>query len=112
MPPFAKLGVGDVRPSQVIHTFGIGAIVDLPNVSAMVMGLEEWERPTPQTEIVEPRLLGLVLSHLGPQVQRLVTPPVTAGGGRQDPPCAGHPPGGAGAPLPPPGGGPARHPLA
>jgi hypothetical protein len=85
MRQFAKLRVGEVRPSQVIHTFGIGAIVDLPNVSAMVMGLEEWERPTPQTEIVESRLLGLVQSHLGPQVQRLVTPPVTAGDGRIDP---------------------------
>jgi hypothetical protein len=85
MSPFAKLRVGDVRPSQVIHTFGIGAIVDLPNISAMVMGLEEWERPTPQTEIVEPRLLGLVESHLGPQVERLVAPPVTAGDGRVDP---------------------------
>ena len=50
----------------MIHTFGIGAIVDLPAFSAIVMGLEEWDPPTPQTEIVEPRLLGLVQSHLGP----------------------------------------------
>src|SRR5262245_14756781 len=81
MPPFTKLRVGEVRPSQVIYTFGIGAIADLPNFSAIVMGLDEWDPPTPQTEIVEPRLLGLVQSHLGQQVQRLVGPPVAPNDG-------------------------------
>ena len=37
-----KSEVGELRPSQVLHTFGIGAIVDLPNLSVMVMGLEDW----------------------------------------------------------------------
>src|SRR5438132_4456262 len=85
MPPYTWLRVGEVRPSQVIHTFGIGSIVDLPNFSAMVMGLEEWDPPTPQTEIVEPRLLGLVQSHLGPQVERLVGPPITPNDGNIGP---------------------------
>ncbi len=85
MAPFSKLRVGEVRPSQVVHTFGIGAIVDLPAFSTIVMGLEEWEPPTPQTEIVEPRLLGLVQSHLGRQVERLVRPPVADNQGRFDP---------------------------
>ena len=31
--------VGELRPSQVLTTFGIGSIVDLPNLSVMVMGL-------------------------------------------------------------------------
>ncbi len=35
---FYPCKVGDVRPSQVIHTFGVGAIVDLPNISGLVMG--------------------------------------------------------------------------
>src|SRR5678816_3278565 len=85
MPPFNKLRVGEVRPSQVVHTFGIGAIVDLPAFSAIVMGLEEWDPPTPQTEIVEPRLLGLVQSQLGSQVSHLVGPRVTVSRGRVDP---------------------------
>ena len=34
--------VGELRPSQVLTTFGIGSIVDLPNLSVMVMGLEDW----------------------------------------------------------------------
>ena len=35
--------VGELRPSQFQHTFGIGAVIDLPHVSAMVMGLEDWQ---------------------------------------------------------------------
>ena len=58
MPPFSKLRVGEVRPSQVVHTFGIGADRRSPGILAIVMGLEEWDPPTPQTEIVEPRLAG------------------------------------------------------
>ncbi len=31
--------LGELRPSQLIFTFGVGSLVDLPNMSAMVMGL-------------------------------------------------------------------------
>ena len=41
-----KRRVGELRPSQVLTTFGIGSIVDLPNLSVMVMGLEDWPTPT------------------------------------------------------------------
>ena len=34
-----KSEVGEVRPSQTLTTFGIGSLVDLPNLSVMVMGL-------------------------------------------------------------------------
>ena len=70
--------VGEVRPTQVIHTFGVGSIVDLPNFSAIVMGLSEWEGPSPKTAISERRLLDLVRTHLGAQVQQLAGPPVTS----------------------------------
>lgn len=47
--------VGSIRPSQLITTFGPGAIVDLPRVSALVSGIESW--PTRDDLIVdEPRL--------------------------------------------------------
>ncbi len=72
---FDRCRVGEVRPSQVIHTFGVGALVDLPNVSALVMGLPYWEAPTPRAVISEPRLLAVVRNHLGEQVQQLVSPP-------------------------------------
>lgn len=43
-PPELTKAMGTVRRSQVITTYGIGAIVDLPTGSVMPLGLEEWER--------------------------------------------------------------------
>ena len=37
-----KRTIGDLRPSQLLYTFGVGAIVELPNLSVMVMGLDDW----------------------------------------------------------------------
>lgn len=69
-----KSEVGELRPSQILHTFGVGSMVDLPNLSVMVMGLEDW--PTPYAnEIGEERLLASVQKVLGPQVSRLLTAP-------------------------------------
>ena len=63
--------LGTVRRSQLISTFGIGAIVDLEKGSFMPMGLEDWERVTnlPSLSIGEPRLQAMLrVSHfrLGP----------------------------------------------
>ncbi len=67
--------VGELRPSQAFTTFGIGAIIDLPNLSVMVMGLEEW--PLKDTvEIGEQRLLASVKEVLGQQVKSLRSAPV------------------------------------
>ena len=70
-----KLPVGEVRPSQLLWTYGPGALVDLPNLSVITMGLDQWEvdRCIP---IDEDRLLEAVRKVLGPQVQRLRMPPV------------------------------------
>jgi phosphatidylserine/phosphatidylglycerophosphate/cardiolipin synthase-like enzyme len=35
--------LGDLRPSQLIYTFGVGAILDLPNTSALILGLDDWD---------------------------------------------------------------------
>lgn len=67
--------VGELRPSQFMHTFGIGAIIDLPHISAMVMGLEEWGRDSCRT-LSEERLLAEVKRRLGDQVERLASPPL------------------------------------
>lgn len=67
--------VGELRPSQTLYTYGIGSIVDLPHISALVMGLDDWETSY-ANEIGEPRLLKAVSSVLGPQVKKLLTPPV------------------------------------
>ena len=47
--------VGDVRPSQVITTFGPGAIVDLQTLSVVVAGVDAWSKSDAQ-RIQEPRL--------------------------------------------------------
>lgn len=63
-----------MRPSQLQHTFGIGAIVDLPRVSALIMGLDEWD--INQTEqVTEERLLAAVQERAGAQVTELRLPP-------------------------------------
>lgn len=47
--------VGDVRPSQVITTFGPGAIADLQTLSVVVAGVDQWSKKDEQ-RIQEPRL--------------------------------------------------------
>src|ERR1700730_13533332 len=69
-----KSEVGELRPSQVLTTFGIGSLVDLPNLSEMVMGLESWP-DFYSTEIGEERLLLSAQKVLGPQLKRLLAAP-------------------------------------
>jgi hypothetical protein len=69
-----KSEVGEARPSQTLTTYGIGSIVDLPNMSVMVMGLDDWPI-SHSTEIAEERLLRSAQSILGPKVSRFLTPP-------------------------------------
>ena len=67
--------VGGVRPSQLIHTYGPGAVVDLPGMSVAVAGIDDWDLA--QTErIREPRLIGAVRAVPGcSQVTEFRTPP-------------------------------------
>jgi hypothetical protein len=69
-----KSEVGEARPSQTINSFGVGALVDLPNMSVIVMGIDDWPS-SHATEIAEERLLRTAQSLLGPQVVRFMTPP-------------------------------------
>lgn len=67
--------VGEVRPSQLMFTFGIGATIDLQEFSALVLGLDYWNKELCRP-IVEHRLLAAVQRIVGPQVQELRLPPV------------------------------------
>lgn len=71
--------VGEVRPSQLLWTYGPGALIDLPNLSVVTMGLDRWEtdRCPP---IDEARLLEAVRGILGRQVERLRMPPSVVDG--------------------------------
>ena len=66
--------VGELRPSQILLTYGIGALADLPNLSAVITGLEDWP-VQPLSEITEDRLLASVREELGSQVLHLMAPP-------------------------------------
>jgi hypothetical protein len=72
----SKTPVGEVRPSQLLWTFGPGALVDLPNLSVVTMGIDRWEKDRCQP-IQEARLLSNVRSALGPQVESLRMPPIS-----------------------------------
>lgn len=74
--------VGELRPSQLLWAYGCGSLVDLPQVSVVVMGLNFWD-PTNCLPIGEDRLLGAVRRVLGPQVARLLGPPIRPGGDGQ-----------------------------
>ncbi len=70
-----SIRVGSIRPSQLMWSYGVGAIIDLPRLSVMVEGLEHWstDRARP---ISEQRLLAAVQRQLGKQVERLLEPPL------------------------------------
>lgn len=73
--------VGEVRPSQLLFTYGVGAIIDLPRLSVIVTGLEDWPtNPQYVQPIVEDRLLTAVRYQL-PTVKKLLAPPVVANNG-------------------------------
>jgi hypothetical protein len=60
----------------VVFTYGVGALVDLPHLSALVMGLDDWTVDGGVAHpIDEERLLHTVRWQLGPQVQKLLSPP-------------------------------------
>src|SRR5271156_6566471 len=68
---------GQIRRSQVITTFGPGALVDLPNYAAIVGGLEFWQGTDRQ--IFEERLIGKLQEVLNVPDLKLFAPPVDSG---------------------------------
>jgi hypothetical protein len=65
---------GELRPSQIITTFGPGSVVDLRNVSVVVGGTDFWATGRDQ-EIDEPRLRSML------RVSRFYRPLVRSDGG-------------------------------
>lgn len=64
---------GEIRQSQLVTTFGPGSMVDLPDYSVLVAGLDAW---TPGGEpISEPRLSRKLAAFLGVPSMDLRTPP-------------------------------------
>lgn len=73
--PKRRISVGELRPSQLMHSFGIGSVVDLPNLSVIIMGLDRWDISQCQ-ELTEARLLRAVQNQLSPAVEGLRLPPL------------------------------------
>lgn len=69
-----KTPVGEVRPSQLLWTYGPGALIDLPSLSVVTLGIDRWEKDRCQP-IQEARLLSAVRKILGDQVENLRMPP-------------------------------------
>jgi hypothetical protein len=66
---------GQIRLSQVITTYGPGALIDLPRHSAIVGGLETWPKTADLKEILEPRLSGWLQIMTGVVAPQLFAPP-------------------------------------
>lgn len=73
---------GQVRQSQIVTTFGPGAMLDLPNHSVLVAGLEHWFGGS--DEIHEPRLVEKLKRLLDVPALKLLCPPPD----QQDPTAA------------------------
>ncbi|MEU8799529.1 DUF1998 domain-containing protein [Spirillospora sp. NPDC048819] len=76
-PAILRRRVGSVRPSHLMFTSGVGALVDLPNFSVLVKGLDDWNHQgLPEAmPIAEPRLLAAVQQSIGKSVQKLMPAP-------------------------------------
>src|SRR5450830_1410989 len=66
---------GQVRRSQVITTYGPGALIDLPKHSAIVGGLDTWPKTSDLDEVVEPRLVQKLQTMTGVTAPKLFAPP-------------------------------------
>ena len=66
---------GQIRQSQLITSFGPGSMMDLPNHSVLISGLDSWS--TGGDEIVEPRLIEKLKQLFDPplKVLKLYSPP-------------------------------------
>lgn len=66
---FFRHTVGDLRPSQLLSSFGVGATIDLPHLPTLVLGLDDWDTSYAlRAEIGEARLLAAVRAHPGLRV--------------------------------------------
>lgn len=72
----SRTRVGEIRPSQLLWTYGPGALIDLPNMSVITQGIDKWDTSRCE-QILESRLLSAVKKVLGPQVENLNKPPMT-----------------------------------
>jgi len=76
---------GQIRQSQVVTTYGPGALIDLPRHSAIVGGLDTWPKPGDLEEILEPRLSRKLQTMTGVVAPHLYAPPPDSNDPREGP---------------------------
>jgi hypothetical protein len=74
----SKRGDGQVRRSQVITTWGPGALIDLPRQAGIVGGLESWPYTTDLDEVVDHRLTKKLELMTGVTAPKLYAPPAAS----------------------------------
>lgn len=73
--------VGTARPSHLMFTGGVGALVDLPNFAALVRGLDDWRYDRSEDRTIdEPRLVDAAVRYGLPKVAGLRGAPWLSGG--------------------------------
>src|SRR5689334_13666614 len=83
MPSARKRGptiLGELRPSQIVTTFGPGAVIDQPTASLILAGTDYWT-VSPDQRIDEPRLTALL------RVRALYRPRIGSDGGMRGVPA-------------------------
>ena len=81
----SKKAHGQLRRSQIITTYGPGAMIDLPNHSAIVGGLDTWPQTSSLEEIIEPRLTYKLQIMTGVAEPKLFAPPADSNDPRETP---------------------------
>lgn len=74
----SRRGDGRVRRSQMITTWGPGALIDLPRQAGIVGGLEGWPSTTDLSEIVDARLSSKLELMTGVSAPKLYAPPAAS----------------------------------
>ena len=74
----SRRGHGQVRRSQVITTWGPGALLDLPRHSGIVGGLDGWPKTTDLDEVVDARLTNKLELMTGVTAPKLYAPPAAS----------------------------------
>jgi len=74
---------GQIRRSQVITTYGPGALIDMPTQSAIVGGLDTWGKTSDLEDIAEPRLVRKLEAMTGVISPRLFAPPAATNDPRE-----------------------------
>ena len=73
------MNVPELRSSQVVTTFGPGAMVDLPEASVMIAGLDHWHYDQNQIPLIhEPRLIEKLKRIVGVPALMLRPPPAAS----------------------------------